>query len=249
MPPPDPSVPPPVPVPGVVAGAAALGPWFAAVPADPGGGWLTLAELTSADLLDDLLARTRGAIATQRRAPVEAVEPRVAASSLHLALLGRVTSVALGALALGGTVLALGSQARWRPTSTHAVDLGLAAPLGTPAGPPGAAAALLRREVLDPLVVPLGLALRERTRVSPRVLAGNATSSWVGALSALHHARPDLAPRAAAHVEALLLDPQVRPTWTPVAGGTGVRRTSCCLFWRLPGGGTCGDCVLRARAG
>ncbi|SDS67337.1 FhuF 2Fe-2S C-terminal domain-containing protein [Nocardioides scoriae] len=239
----------PVPVPGVVADAAALGPWFAASVAAPGEGWLTLAELTSPERLDDLLARTRTAIAVQRRAPVAAVEVRVAASSLHLALLGRVTSVALGALALGGSVLALGAQARWRPTTTHAVDLGLAAPLGTPAGSPDEALALLHREVLDTLVVPLGLALRERARVSPRVLSGNATSSWVGALSALHHARPDLVPQAAAYVSALLHDPLLRPTWTPVRGGAGVRRTSCCLFWRLPGGGVCGDCVLHARTG
>src|SRR2546423_754961 len=31
------------------------------------------------------------------------------------------------------------------------------------------------------------------------------------------------------------------------AGRLTFRRRSCCLFYRLPGGGTCGDCPLRPR--
>jgi ferric iron reductase protein FhuF len=29
-----------------------------------------------------------------------------------------------------------------------------------------------------------------------------------------------------------------------ISGDLGFRRRSCCLFYRLPGGGTCGDCPL-----
>jgi hypothetical protein len=29
--------------------------------------------------------------------------------------------------------------------------------------------------------------------------------------------------------------------------GVGFARRTCCLFYRVPGGGTCGDCVLDAR--
>ena len=245
---PDPGAPRVPDVQDVLTRAAALGPWFATGSARADEGWLTLADLTAPDRLDDLVGRTRAAIALQRRSPLDAVEARVAASSLHLALLGRVTSVVLGALTLAHVVPALGAQARWHPTATHAVDLGLAAPRGEVAGSPAEAAAVVRHTVLDPVVAPLGQALRERTRVSPLVLAGNVTSSWVGAANALAHTRPDLAPAAGAHVGALLHDPLTRPTWTAVPG-RGVRRTSCCLFWRLPGGGTCGDCVLHARAG
>jgi ferric iron reductase protein FhuF len=62
------------------------------------------------------------------------------------------------------------------------------------------------------------------------VLAGNAASALVGTARVLGWGWP-LAERALAR------------GW--LAGAlAGSRRTTCCLYYRVPGGGLCGDCVL-----
>jgi len=64
--------------------------------------------------------------------------------------------------------------------------------------------------------------------------------------------RPDLGGRATVLAERLLTWPplaatgELRPPEPPDARWT-FRRLSCCLYYRVPGGGTCGDCVLGDR--
>ena len=62
-------------------------------------------------------------------------------------------------------------------------------------------------------------------------------------------------PRASAHAMGFSLatwwrrvkdDPEFPPAVSPQQGPAFTRRT-CCLYYRLPGGGLCGDCVLHQR--
>lgn len=97
------------------------------------------------------------------------------------------------------------------------------------------------------LVEPHLAALVQVTRavepVSGRVLRGNVASAVAAAAAMVARARPDVAGTAAAIVTDLLE--------SGLLTGTGgfetawsFRRRSCCLYYRIPGGGTCGDCVL-----
>jgi hypothetical protein len=81
------------------------------------------------------------------------------------------------------------------------------------------------------------------------VLWGNVASALAGATGLLADQRPDHAEAAGRLAAEILAAP-------PVAGaGTLVRpepasprlflvRHNCCLYYRIPGGGTCADCVL-----
>ncbi|WP_018637650.1 (2Fe-2S)-binding protein [Parafrankia elaeagni] len=129
------------------------------------------------------------------------------------------------------------------------------------------AADLLREVVVERNLRPYFAAVQRQTRLPAGLLWGNAASALVGATRVLiaHLASTDpvgspaqettseavpagaavgrvtallLATPPLAHttVHALTADGQVVPS-------TVVRR-SCCLFYRVPGGGTCGDCPL-----
>jgi FhuF 2Fe-2S C-terminal domain/Ferric iron reductase FhuF-like transporter len=107
-------------------------------------------------------------------------------------------------------------------------------------------------DVLVGLLAPLVVAVRARVAVAERVLWGNAASAVASARGQVAVARPEAAERAAAVAERLLTAPPLAATavlgppeppdlrWT-------FRRRSCCLYYRVPGGGVCGDCVLRVR--
>jgi ferric iron reductase protein FhuF len=69
----------------------------------------------------------------------------------------------------------------------------------------------------------------------------------VGRSSPAHRTLPALVARADAVLDALLGSGPLAGTGRRREDGSFVRR-SCCLFYRLPGAGTCGDCILDARA-
>ena len=71
-----------------------------------------------------------------------------------------------------------------------------------------------------------------QSRLSPRLLWGNVAS-------ALHAAPRVLALPAARPWAAEML--QMMPLKGEMLGD---RRATCCLFYEVPGGGLCGDCVL-----
>lgn len=75
--------------------------------------------------------------------------------------------------------------------------------------------------------------------LSDRLLCGNAASALLGATRAL-----DGAPTGPARLVAnrLLTQGPLRNTVEEYPGG-GHRRCSCCLFYRVTGGGLCGDCA------
>jgi ferric iron reductase protein FhuF len=113
-------------------------------------------------------------------------------------------------------------------------------------GVPDAAAAAeaLRAGVLARLVTPLAAVYRDTFHLSGQVVWGNVASGLAGAAQMLSRSglplRLDPVAVTAAALEA-----------GPLVGAGAYtrgsfRRHNCCLFYRIPGGGTCGDCILDA---
>ncbi|MFD4375095.1 IucA/IucC family C-terminal-domain containing protein [Streptomyces sp. NPDC059202] len=174
-------------------------------------------------------------------ARLDARERRVGASVAHLGLAARLWSTALGPAALSGRFPVLDpAELYWDPALTSPDDLWWA---GADTRPGTVAA--LREAVQEAHLVPLHAAFARDGRISPRLLWGNAGSALAGALRELTrwaraHDRPEAAERAAALVQGLLDHPDLAGT----VRGPALRRTSCCLYYRCPSGGLCGDCVF-----
>ncbi|MFF3608193.1 (2Fe-2S)-binding protein [Streptomyces sp. NPDC002463] len=174
-------------------------------------------------------------------ARIGARERRVGASVAHLGLAARLWSTALGPAALHDRFPALDpAELFWDGALTSPDDLWWAGSATRPATVDELSAA-----VLDAHLVPLHAALRRDGAISPRLLWGNAGSALAGALRELirwarAQGRPEVAERAAALVSGLLDHPDLAGT----VRGPRLRRTSCCLYYRAPGAGLCGDCVF-----
>lgn len=170
---------------------------------------------------------------------VRAPEPRVAASIAHLGFAARLWSVALGAAALHDRVPDLDPRLlRWDPDASAPDELWLTEVRTLPADRIG-------EVVREGHLVPLAAALRARLPLSPRLLWGNAASALMGAVRqldrwAVANGRTDVAGRARGLAAELLAHPELAGTLDPVTH----RRRSCCLYYRLPGGGLCGDCCF-----
>jgi iron complex transport system ATP-binding protein len=98
-------------------------------------------------------------------------------------------------------------------------------------------------ELIDDHLVPMVAALHAKTGVAENLLWGNAASALVGTLTVL---RINDVPTGTATtmVRELLETGPLRGTGT--FDGSTFRRRSCCLYYRVPGGGLCGDCCLSA---
>lgn len=167
---------------------------------------------------------------------------RVAASTAQFGIVSRLWSLGLGCAALAGRVPDLAAdRVWWRLPDAGSLQLWLPEPA------PGLPAEALGENVLANLAV-LDEGLRVRFGVSPKVLRGNAASGLVGALRVLIDRVPGGA--AVELAGALLADGgALAGTGTFIhEEGLGVAfvRRSCCLYYQVPGGGLCGDCVLRA---
>ncbi|MFE3092411.1 IucA/IucC family C-terminal-domain containing protein [Streptomyces sp. NPDC059248] len=172
-------------------------------------------------------------------------ERRVAASVAQLGLAARLWSVALGSAALHGTLPALRpADLRWTYDRSSPDDLLLTDPHTVPAS-----VTAIRSAVQEAHLVPLAAALRRDTPVSARLLWGNAGSALAGAVReidawARRTGRTDAAARARTLADGLFAHPDLAGT----VRGPGMRRTSCCLYYRT-GGGLCGDCAFDAPPG
>lgn len=170
---------------------------------------------------------------------IGAPEARVAASVAQQGLAARLWSVALGSAVLYGRLPDLDpALLRWDPHASAPDDLWLTE---VGARPVRDLDAVVRAGHL----VPLAAALRSRYRVSPGLLWGNAGSALAGAVRqldhwALGHGRPEAGERARALAAGLFKHPDLAGTLDPRT----LRRRSCCLYYRVPGGGVCGDCCF-----
>ncbi|MFD9904413.1 (2Fe-2S)-binding protein [Streptomyces sp. NPDC059063] len=180
---------------------------------------------------------------TKVAARLAAPETRIGVSVAHLGLAARLWSLALGPAAIHGLVPDLDPERlHWDADGTSPDDLWLDGTRTFPAD-----AARVREVVVDGHLAPLAAALRARHRISPALLRGNAGSALAGAVRELHAwaervGRPDVGERALALAAALFADPDLAATGTLT--GTAFRRRSCCLYYRCPNGGLCGDCCF-----
>ncbi|MEU0159582.1 (2Fe-2S)-binding protein [Streptomyces sp. NPDC006261] len=203
----------------------------------PGGSHRPLGELYAGGTAP-LTARV-DRVAARLGAP----ERRVAASIAHLGLAARLWSIALGPAALFGRIPGLAADTlHWDPLHTSPDDLWLEDPEELPG-----TADLIREQVQYGHLVPLAEAVRRDGSISPQLLWGNAGSALAGAVRELvtwsrGQDRPDVAQRARALAAELFDHPDLCSTGSPK--GPAFRRRSCCLYWRCPGGGLCGDCVF-----
>ncbi|MFI6950068.1 (2Fe-2S)-binding protein [Streptomyces sp. NPDC050422] len=203
----------------------------------PDGGHLALARLYAGEGAP--LAHRIDTVAER----LGTAERRVAASVAHLGLAARLWSIALGPAALTGGFPGLRAEdLHWDPRLPAPDDLWCGGATVLPGS-----AARIRDVVQYGHLAPLGEAIRRDTPVPARLLWGNAGSALAGAVRPLiawarTHDRPDVAARTRALAAELFDHPDLRDTGAP--HGPGFRRRTCCLYYRVPGGGLCGDCVF-----
>ncbi|MFE2752125.1 (2Fe-2S)-binding protein [Actinosynnema sp. NPDC059335] len=203
-----------------------LSPFFALDVGRPDDGWHdgeALADRGPAlpDALDRIAARYRTG------------ERRVAGSLFFLGYTARLLSPVVAARAVGGVAPDVRPANLWWRYGPDGLQVRLKDPL------PGVGLA----ESLGPVVE----ALHATTRVARGLLWGNAGSSAAGALRTVHRGGVD----CAALADELFAEPPLKGTgdFIPFPGEIAFRRRSCCLYYRLDGGGTCGDCPLPPRRG
>lgn len=222
----------------VLADVATLGPFFL-VSTDPAEGvdptWRPVRALYEEEQpLRDRIAHVRRVLGS---------DDRVAASITFQGLAALLVSAPLAAVLRHGVLPDLDAdRLHWRPTASGPWRLWCDAPTGRPVDELAAA-------LLDGHLGPLVAAVGTQVSISERVLWGNAASAVAGAKRMVGAQWPDAAERAAG-VAAALLDTgslagsgERRDPAPPDHGWT-FRRRSCCLYYRVEGGGYCGDCVL-----
>jgi hypothetical protein len=224
--------------------------------APPVGPWRPVGELLSpSQPLMDRVALVRAALASRGGLAVDAIELRVAASTVHLGLAARLTSPALGAAVLGRPLDLRPGGLWWQEAASGPV------PLSAPAPEPGrrgesadcgsgeCGSGEWRRVLLEEVLAPVTAAIADLVPVSARVLRGNVASAVNAAARQLARQRPDLTDRAWQVAAWLFASPLLDGERQPP--GVAFRRSSCCLFYRAAPGGradVCGDCVLGNRA-
>ncbi|GGQ34301.1 hypothetical protein GCM10010187_59250 [Actinomadura coerulea] len=162
-------------------------------------------------------------------------EVRVAASLLFQGLAARIWSPVVAAAALG--VVPDLSDVRWRWAPDEPIMLGLAEVRGWRAGSVAEATEIVYPLVVDGLLRPLREAMLEFVKLADGLVWGNAASALAGSLNV-----GGADPGRVAIARALLAR-------EPLAGAGsfgpgGFVRSNCCLYYRVPGGGMCGDCGL-----
>ncbi|MER5596535.1 (2Fe-2S)-binding protein [Streptomyces sp. NPDC002265] len=187
---------------------------------------------------DPLAFRVRKVTRSLRTAEV-----RVGASVAHQGLAARLWSAALGCAALYGRIPDLDPRLlRWDADAGAPADLWLSEVRPLPGD-----AATVADAVLEGHLRPLTALVHTRYRVAEGLLWGNAGSALAGAARELDrwaraNGRTDVAASAHSLTAALLRHPLLTDTGTLT--GTAFRRRSCCLYYRVPGGGVCGDCCF-----
>jgi hypothetical protein len=195
---------------------ATLGPFFAVETEPTGDGWRPLAALAAPAALGERVAAAQAMLELRAGCAVEA---RVAASIQFLGTAARLLSPALATTVRHGITPRLSDETvSWRAANNGAV-----------------AFAIMTRETATMAQAVAALdgvaaAVSAQFRLSPRIVRGNVASALAGAAS--------------------MLGPAARTVVEPLVAGAGsygterFKRNSCCLFYRVPNAGKCGDCVL-----
>jgi FhuF 2Fe-2S C-terminal domain len=202
-----------------------------------GGDWRPLAELSEPEAVADRVGAARVVLAGP---------PRAVASVTFLGIASRLVSPPFAALVLVG-VLPVPDRLWWRSVPRGPMPLAYEVATAAPADATPVAAVLTRT------VTPVLHAFADRYRISANVMWGNVASALAGAAGVLADSRPEHAERAGRILEQALTDPPLAGTGTvvrpdPAQARRFLIRRSCCLYYRIPGGGICGDCVLMPHA-
>ncbi|KAA1395393.1 (2Fe-2S)-binding protein [Aeromicrobium ginsengisoli] len=222
--------------------AAEVGPFFVLDRWAPDAGWRPLRELTESDVIAGRVAAAREMLAERSRVAVAEIEERATASIVFLGLAARLVSPAFASAVLAERVPhLLLDELWWRPVVGGPWPLARSSVGESTAGE---LAEDLDARILQPIVAPVLDAFGRTYAVSPQVLWGNVASSLAGALTMLRAARPDRAEAATQLVGQLLDHGTLAGTGDLDPAGPSFVRRSCCLFYRVPGAGICGDCVL-----
>lgn len=170
-------------------------------------------------------------------------EPRVAVSVAQLGLAARLWSLSLGSAASSGASptstprCCTGTPTPVRPTTCSSPVRGSSPPTARTSRSSSSTATSNR---CRPHCAPA-------TACPPRCCAATPGPRSCGAAREISRwarraGRPDVAARARLLTTELFEDPRLTATGTRT--GTAFRRTSCCLIYRTPGGGLCGDCCF-----
>jgi hypothetical protein len=213
-----------------LAGAARTGPYFALSVGDDGRRWRPAAALYAGGLAG--LVESTGA-------QLGVTEARVAASTVQLGYAARLWSPVLGCALQDGIVPDL---TELRAGATTPMRLNLPEPRGWRASGEEELTALAYRMVVTCHLEPLGAGLP--VKVAAGLLHGNAAAAMTGALRVLACTHPDLGRSARVLAGRLLGTGVLRGTGKLTGPGLEFLRRSCCLFYRVPGGGLCSDCPL-----
>lgn len=238
--------------PGLLATWRKLGPYCEVEGWTAGHSWRPLRELVdSPAVLSERVQHARAYLAARSRVQAHEIEERVAASIVFLGIAARFSTPLLAAAVIHQVVPVMSLDSLWwRPVDSGPLPIAWDGEDIVAAGRDelGRQLAAQLAEVTDPLVE----AFATTFALSRQILWGNVTSSLGGALTVLAAAEPELG----VHAGSLVADVLDRP---PFAGTAQLRRaspdlphrqlvrSSCCLFYRIPQAGTCGDCVLNAR--
>lgn len=214
----------------VLAELAALGPYFAVGTGPVSEDWRCVAQLyTDSALLAGIIGRVQ--------ARMDAAEQRVAASTFFLGFAARLWSIALSGVVGHGLLPDLDAARLLFRENDGQIQLHIEDPVvrrGIDLEP------MLADMVLDGHLVPLSAALRQLGPISDKLLRGNAASALLGAAREFDRN----ATTGGGWQLARRLCADERLSDTIRFSNAGYRRTSCCLYYRVPRGGLCGDCSL-----
>lgn len=162
-------------------------------------------------------------------------EARIGASLVHLGHAARLWSPVLACALAHGVIPDLSGLQR----ADDSAHLRLPEAVGEPGTPsPELLYDIVVRDHMEQL------AAGQHTKLAPGLLYGNIASALVGTSRMLLLARPDLRLPITRVTTALLDTGELAGTGEIIDTELGFKRNSCCLFYRLPAAGKCGDCGL-----
>jgi iron complex transport system ATP-binding protein len=211
---------------------AGINEYFAVGTGPVDDGWRPTQQLyTDPDLLDGIVGRVQ--------ARIGATERRVASSIFFLGFAARLWSVGVGAVVGHRLLPELAAGQLLFREADGAIELHVERPAAWQGED---LERLLADMVLASHLTPLTEALHRLGPISRELLRGNAASALLGAARAFDR---NTATGPGWQLARRLCTDE-RLTGAISFKEAGYRRTSCCLYYRIPSGGLCGDCVFTA---
>jgi ABC-type cobalamin/Fe3+-siderophores transport system ATPase subunit len=207
-----------------------VSPYFALGTGPLNDGWRPVKQLyDDSALLAEIVDRVK--------ARMDVTEQRVAASTFFLGFAARLWSIGLGTVAGYRLLVDLPPELLLFRELDGQVALHLEHPEAARRDDLRSALAAM---VLDRHLDPLAVALRRLGPISEKLLQGNSASALLGAALVFDRDRATTSGWQLAR--SICADPRLSAAVR--FGDTDYRRTSCCLYYRTPYGGLCGDCAL-----